>query len=70
MRAAFRTDSREVGDLLFSASRFDKSRPRFGVKIFELGDRDRIFGIGTTTQRERNSLCTFLGYNPVALYPD
>ena len=39
------TDSCEVSNLLFSVSRFDKSQPRFGIRIFEFGDRGGVFGV-------------------------
>jgi hypothetical protein len=70
-RAAFRIDNREVGDLFFSASKYNKSQPRFGVEIFELEGRGgEGVGLGIITQRECNGLFIFLGYNSVAFHPD
>jgi hypothetical protein len=68
--AAFRIDSREVGEPLFSANSFTMSPPRFGVQISEVA-RSGIAGrLATTTHREFRGLATFLGYKPVAFHPD
>ena len=59
-QAAFWTDIRNAGELLFLASKWTKLRPHRGVKIFKVEGCESIGGFGITTHQEPNGLSIFL----------
>ena len=68
--AAFRIDNREVGELFFLANNLIISPPRFSIEISEITNSSIAGRFRLRTYREFRGLATFLGYNPIAFYPD